>query len=357
MPEIHVCCGVGGVGKTTAAAAMAVGLAQRGRRVAVLTIDPARRLADALGVSLGNDPQEVAIPGSPGSLHALMLDRKATFDGVIRRFAPDPDTAQRLLENRYYRAVSKRLSGSHEYMAMEKLLELADDGRFDTLVLDTPPTRHALDFLKAPDRMRRLMDPRVLAALTLPSRSFFAVASRSVLALVARLAGESVLEDLREFFGLLSGLSTGFRDRGARVRDLLAAADTRFWLVVAADSPERDDALGFLDLLREQRLHFAGFVINRVAVDPDPDPIPVVPAPGGVDPVRWQEALGGLASLHHARRARVMRQEGAISRLLERAPHSTVIRLPERADGLDDLVEIERLGHTLAEIIALGHRP
>ena len=144
MTRVVVCCGVGGVGKTTTSAALGLRLATRGARVCVLTIDPARRLADALGVQLGHEPSPVSLEAE-GTLHALMLDRKATWDGMIRRFAPDKDTAESLLANRYYRAVSTRLGGSQEYMAMEKLYELVESGTWDVVVVDTPPTQHALD--------------------------------------------------------------------------------------------------------------------------------------------------------------------------------------------------------------------
>lgn len=341
---IHICCGVGGVGKTTTAAALAVGLAHAGKRVAVLTIDPAQRLADALGVQLGNDPQPVDLPGGSGTLHALMLDRKATFDAVVRRYAPDPETADKLIANRYYGAISTRLSGSQEYMALEKLLALHEDERFDTLVIDTPPTRHALDFLRAPERVRSVMDRRVLGAIVSPTGgSIFSRASQKVLGVVYRMAGESVLADLQEFFGLLGGLSQGFRDRGARVRELLEHSQTRFWLVLGADDPGRDDALEFLDTLRDDKLVVGGILVNRTAPAPSVEPVPALPCPKGVDPAAWGEITARLASRHAERLQRAQQQEEAAERLRPRAAGAPWIAIEERAEGVKsvgDLLDI-----------------
>ncbi|MBW2256182.1 MAG: ArsA family ATPase, partial [Deltaproteobacteria bacterium] len=220
--EVLVCCGVGGVGKTTAAAALAIGHALSGRSVVVLTIDPARRLADALSVELGNDPRPVSLSElghqGPGTLDGLMLDRKATFDSVVTRFSPSEESTERLLANRYYRAVSERLGGSHEYMAMEKLYDLVTDGRWDLVVVDTPPTQHALDFFRAPERVHRVFDRSVLPALIQPGKGLIAATTRRVGRVVRHLAGDRVLEDIAEFFNLFSDYAAGFRSRSKAVR-------------------------------------------------------------------------------------------------------------------------------------------
>ena len=342
---IHICCGVGGVGKTTTAAALAVSLAQSGKRVVVLTIDPARRLADALGVELGNDPQ--AVEGVPG-LWALMLDRKATFDAVVRRHAPDPETGDKLIANRYYRAVSTRLSGSQEYMAMEKLLALDEDERFDTIVVDTPPTRHALDFLRAPERVRGVMDRRVLGAVVNPGGGgLFSRASKRVLGVVYRMAGESVLADLQEFFGLLGGLSQGFRDRGARVRALLERSNTLYWLVLGAQDPGRDDAFEFLDTLRSENLHVGGILVNRATTAPSPEPVPDLTVPSGISQAVWGARLDALRASHATRLRRAKREEQALRQVDERAGEARMIRLQDRPEGVNDLVALSGIGQSI----------
>jgi len=210
--RVVICCGTGGVGKTTTAAVLALESARRGRNACVVTIDPARRLADALGIEhLTNDPTEidrnlwadvgtngeVAVPG--GRLSAMMLDTKSTFDLLVARNAASPEQAKRILDNTFYRNVSGALGGTQEYMAMEKLHQLHDEGDFDLIVVDTPPTRHALDFLDAPKRLTRLLDNRVFRLLMMPTRAYLRVASVAVqtfLRTVARVVGSEVIEDV-----------------------------------------------------------------------------------------------------------------------------------------------------------------
>lgn len=335
MTRVLVCCGTGGAGKTTVAAALGLAHALAGQRVVVLTIDPARRLADALGLArLGNEPTPIALTGlggAPGgSLHALMLDRKATFDAVVRRFAPDEATAERLIENRYYHAVSTRLAGSQEYMATERLYALVQDGRWDVVVLDTPPTQHALDFFVAPDRVRHLLSQRALAALLRPGSGLVELATRRAAALVRRVAGETVIADLQEFFQLFTGLSEGFRARGQEVGALLRGDQTRYFLVASAAATDHDEILDFLDLLRREGMRFAGFLLNRVLepVDPWVDGVDVR-APEPVDPAAWRAAVHALHEAHRAYTARVERDEAAARRLFQASHGAAVHRLPE----------------------------
>lgn len=346
---IHICCGVGGVGKTTTAAALAVGLARQGKRVAVMTIDPARRLADALGVELSNDPQPVQ--GVDG-LWALMLDRKQTFDQVVRRYAPDGETGDKLIANRYYNAVSTRLSGSQEYMAMEKLLALDEDPRFDTIVVDTPPTRHALDFLRAPERVRSVLDKRVLGAVVNPSGGgLFSRASKRVLGVVYKMAGDSVLQDLQEFFGLLGGLSQGFRDRGAKVRALLEKTDTLYWLVLSANDPGRDDAFEFLDTLRTENLHIGGILVNRVTPVPNPAPVPELDAPEGIDAALWATRLDALRTRHMQTVTLASEQDLALSEVNLRSGPAPMLRIADRPDGVQDLADLAEIGDEIVSSI------
>jgi anion-transporting ArsA/GET3 family ATPase len=276
--RIVICCGTGGVGKTTIAAVLALESARRGRNACVVTIDPARRLADALGIEhLTNDPTEIdralwtgiaesdVVAG--GRLSALMLDTKSTFDVLVARNAASPGQAQRILDNSFYRNVSGALGGTQEYMAMEKLHQLHDEGNFDLIVVDTPPTRHALDFLDAPQRLIRLLDNRVFRLLMMPTRAYLRVASVAVqtfLRTVARVVGSEVIEDVVAFFRAFEGMEEGFRTRARVVGDLLGDPDTAFVLVT---SPRRDamqEATFFAQRLAEAGQIVQALIVNRV---------------------------------------------------------------------------------------------
>jgi anion-transporting ArsA/GET3 family ATPase len=274
--HIVVCCGSGGVGKTTTAAALALEAARRGRDAVVVTIDPAKRLANALGLdSLSDTAHEIErslwdpegqAPGS-GRLWALMLDAKSTFDHLVAKYAGDPGQVKRIMENRFYRNLSSVLSGTQEYMAMEKLHELHEDDRFELIVVDTPPTRHALDFLDAPQRLTRLLDNRLFRLVMAPTRASFRVANFALQAFfrtVARIIGSEVVDDLILFFKAFEGMEEGFRERAVKVRDLLADEQTAFVLVT---SPGRDavtEAGYFARRLRKNGLAVHGLVVNRV---------------------------------------------------------------------------------------------
>ena len=231
--DICICAGSGGVGKTTTSAAIATGMAARGLHVCVLTIDPAKRLADSLGLrELGNeatqvDPELFAKQGVEikGELWAMMLDAKATFDELVARQAPDEESRDRVLNNRIYQQISSALAGSQEYMAMEKLFELHTEGRFDLLVLDTPPTRNALDFLDAPKRLTQFIEGRSLRMFMKPTGLAAKVAGRGAsvaLSVFKRIVGFDLIADLAEFFNAFSGMVDGFQARAKRVNSLLA---------------------------------------------------------------------------------------------------------------------------------------
>jgi anion-transporting ArsA/GET3 family ATPase len=266
--DIVICAGAGGVGKTTTAAAIALGMAERGLKVAVLTIDPARRLADSLGLpELGNEERQVEIEGS-GELWAMMLDAKRTFDDLIEKHAPDERTRDAVLSNRIYQELSNAVAGSQEYMAMEKLYELHQEERYDLLVLDTPPSRNALDFLEAPERLSRFVDSRSLQLFLRPGRLGLKVFGRGtgmLFSVLQKVTGVDLLQDLSEFFASFGDMAEGFRERAARTSELLADRRTTFLLVTSPRRDAIDEAIFFHRRLRERRLPFGGVVVNRMS--------------------------------------------------------------------------------------------
>jgi anion-transporting ArsA/GET3 family ATPase len=273
--SVVVCCGSGGVGKTTTAAVLALEGARRGRNACVVTIDPAKRLANALGLeALSDIPSEIernrwATNGASedGRLSALMLDTKSTFDRLVVRNATDPEQAERILQNSFYRNVSGALGGTQEYMAMEKLHELYDEGGFDLIVVDTPPTRHALDFLDAPRRLMRLLDNRIFRLLMLPTRASLKVASAAVrvfLRTVAKVVGSEVIEDVVAFFRAFEGMEDGFRERALAVEQLLADASTAFVLVTSPRRDAMEETTFFAERLRDHGQNVAALIVNRV---------------------------------------------------------------------------------------------
>jgi anion-transporting ArsA/GET3 family ATPase len=268
--RVCICGGSGGVGKTTTSAALATGLAARGMKVAVLTIDPAKRLADSLGLEeLGNEPRRVD-PGlfeGTGELWAMMLDPKATFDELVRKHAPDEETRDRILENRIYRQISNALAGSQEYMAMEKLYEIHQEGRYDMLVLDTPPSRNALDFLEAPQRLTQFIEGRGMKVFMKPTGLGMKVMGRGtsmMFSVLRRLVGFDLLADLGEFFGAFSGMVDGFRERARRVNELLAHPETAFLIVCGPQGEPITEAVYFHRKLVEAKLPVGGVIVNKV---------------------------------------------------------------------------------------------
>ena len=240
--EIIICCGSGGVGKTTTAAVLALQAARIGRRAVVVTIDPAKRLADALGLEgLGNTPTRIE-GDLDGELWAVMLDTKSTFDALVSRYASDDEQAERILANRFYRNISGALSGTQEYMAMEKLYELRSGGDFDLVVVDTPPTRHALDFLDAPRRLTRFLDHRLYRVLTAPTRGVMKAvnaAAQTFIRGVSKVVGADVFDDAIAFFQAFEGMEEGFKERAYHVLDLLNDPNTAFVLVASPRAGHR----------------------------------------------------------------------------------------------------------------------
>ena len=273
--RIVVCCGAGGVGKTTTAAALALRAAERhGRRTVVLTIDPARRLAQSLGLTeLDNTPRQVKgidVEASGGELHAMMLDMKRTFDDVVLQHT-DPAKAAEIFANPFYQAMSSTFAGTQEYMAMEKLGQLHARGEWDLIVVDTPPSRSALDFLDAPARLSRFLDGRMLRLLLAPARS----GGRSMFSLVTasfgmfskvvqKVIGAQLLTDLSGFVAALDSMFGGFRQRAEQTYRILQARETAFLLVATPEPDAVREAEYFAGRLREERMPLAGLVFNRV---------------------------------------------------------------------------------------------
>ncbi len=343
MTRIVVTCGSGGVGKTTTAAALALAFASRGDRVAVLTIDPARRLADALSLkNVGNTAQRVPTP--EGHLDAMMLDAKQTFDELVSRHTASPEARDRILKNHYYRFVSERLPGVHEYMAMERLLSLAAGEEYDVIVLDTPPARHALDFLAAPDKMAGLMDEGVMRWLVLPASAggwrMIEMGSEVLAGVLKKMLGQRTIEDIAEFFAGFQSLWDGFRERSLATRELLRAPSTQFVLVTTPAPGSRAEALAFLEVLQRDGLPFAGFILNRCADAPP-------------ERVRWPAnepplTTSLLASIDDtlARRKRLVdAQEAVIADLLAHAPRGArAWRLPDSDTAVSSLDGLARMG-------------
>lgn len=326
--SVLVTVGTGGVGKTTLAAAIALEGAARGRRTLVLTIDPARRLAQALGVrSLDHEPQQVPADRigavSPrGALFAMMLDTKRTFDGIVERFTPDPELRRRIFANRIYQQLTDALSGSREYSALEKLAEIHAAGEYDLIVLDTPPAAHALDFLDAPRRVLGFLDGGFLEILLRPSRTglrLFRFGSELTLRGLERITGLAFLGDLSEFFGAFEALLGGFRERAQLVAELLRRPACGFVLIAGPDPEQVRRAVAFSNRLRQERVHLAGVVVNRMRTWPSGRP-PDTGVEARKDAQRWLEpALGAERAARLVEVAR--RHAGAARRDAEHAEH------------------------------------
>ncbi len=347
--RVCIVAGSGGVGKTTASAALALGLAAAGQRVAVVTIDPARRLAESLGLEeLGNDPRQVdpellAEQGVElrGELWAMMLDPKATFDDLITRLSPDAQTREDVLGNRIYQQLSNAVAGSQEFTAVAKLYDLHHEGGFDVLVLDTPPSRNALDFLDAPDRLTDFFEGRALKVLLVPTGIAARVMARGtsvVFSILKRLTGVDLMDDIAVFFRALSGLMDGFKERAAGVKALLADDTTTFLIVT---SPEREpvaEAIFFRGKLREAGMAFGGLIVNRVNVAGDDEPAAV----------REQLVRDGLAE---ALAAKVAQSAADLQRLAARDAQQ-IERLKDELDEPDPIV-VPRLDGEVQDIAGL----
>jgi anion-transporting ArsA/GET3 family ATPase len=359
--EICICAGSGGVGKTTTSAAIATGMAAQGLKVCVLTIDPAKRLADSLGLKeLGNearrvDPKLFEKQGVEvkGELWAMMLDAKATFDELVARQAPDEESRDRVLENRIYQQISSALAGSQEYMAMEKLFELHTEGEFDLLVLDTPPSRNALDFLDAPKRLTQFIEGKSLRMFMKPTGLAARVAGRGAavaLGIFKRIVGFDLLADLAEFFNAFSGMVDGFQARAKRVNKLLADPGTCFLVVCGPQGEPVDEAVYFHRKLVEAKLPFGGVIVNKVHYpaaelggEPDADDLPRALA-GKLDDEDLARRVAANFSDYQALAERDARN---IERLAKELRTRGVIRVPYLDEDVHDLAGLAEINRYL----------
>ncbi len=362
--RIVVCCGSGGVGKTTTAAALAVRATERGRRVVVLTIDPARRLAQSMGlVELDNTPRPVqgVDEAKGGRLDAMMLDMKRTFDEVIAQHAP-PDKAEQILANPFYQAMSSSFAGTQEYMAMEKLGQLRtqadeDPDGWDLIVVDTPPSRSALDFLDAPQRLGSFLDGRFIRLISAPARvggrAYFKVVSAAVgtaTGIMTKVLGGQMLTDVQNFVAGLDSVFGGFRNRADATYRLLQAPGTAF-LVVAA--PERDalrEASYFVERLAGEHMPLAGLVLNRVHTGPGEglSADRAMAAAEDLDDSGEYRLTAGLLRIHADRMRLNEREQQLASRFYQAHPGVPVARVPARPQDVHDLDGLRAVGDSLA---------
>jgi anion-transporting ArsA/GET3 family ATPase len=356
--HVIVCTGAGGVGKTTTAAALALGAAAQGRRTIVLTIDPARRLAQALGLeALDNTPHEVK--GIDG-LDAMMLDMKRTFDEVIERYAPDRQRAERIHSNRFYQQLSDTLAGTQEYMAMEKLYDLHSSGVYECIVIDTPPTRNALDFLDAPKRLTDFLEGRFLRLFLQPGLRAGKTVSKAVgfgaglfMRAASRITGAGVLDDLADFFQSFEGMYSGFKERAGDVYRLLQSPGSAFVVVASPEEPALREARFFLQRLAQDGMPTAGLVVNRLTVPASEtlaelDPKRTIKAAEQLeDGTPEQRAAAALLRLHLDRSGAAQRERHAVAAALHGVDPGTVVEVPLLPSDVHDLEGLHALGRWL----------
>ena len=350
--RVVVCCGSGGVGKTTTAAVIAMEAARRGRRSVVVTIDPARRLANALGLD-GLTDTPARIDGDwPGEMSALMLDTKRTFDGLVRRYAADESQAEQILANTFYENISGSLSGTQEYMASEKLYELAVEGDFDLVVVDTPPTRNALDFLDAPQRLSKFLDHRIYKILVSPSRGPIRavnLAAAAVTRSLARVVGADVIGDAIAFFQAFEGMEEGFARRAERVDALLREPSTAFVLVASPKADTVAEAGYFADRLGDAGIDVRGLIVNRMQPTFDFEDRAELAGDAARERSRTLAGtpLGDLYTCLADARQLGRAEEQHLAGLAERVAPAPVVRVPIQPREVTDLHALGELGDVI----------
>lgn len=368
--RLIVCAGPGGVGKTTTSAALGLRAAMAGRRVIVLTIDPARRLANSLGLDeLTNEPQQINLAerapdakiGEGGELWAMMLDQKQTLDDLVARYAPDKGALNRSHNNNIYKLLSSTLAGMQEYMALDKLHDLYTGGYYELVVLDTPPTKNALEFLETPGRARQFFDDRVLKWF-LPNRQAKGLLGRVinpagsvVLGLLARIFGQAFVDDLVEFFDTLQFLQEALRTRGEMIDFILRDPKTSFLVITSADARRIKEAMFFHEKLSSLDQKAGAFILNRVMPNFAPEDL------AAVDRDKLREALEAEGVIHEHSEALTEQLESQYAHLAELASHNRAIiakfasrvgpgllrTVPLFGEDVHDLDQLRRLGHFL----------
>ncbi len=358
-PTVHivVCCGSGGVGKTTTSAALALHAAEAGRKVVVLTIDPARRLAQAMGLTeLDNIPRPVGgvDDSSGGSLDAMMLDMKRTFDEVVLAHAT-PEKAAQILGNPFYQALSSSFAGTQEYMAMEKLSQLQAEtetsGRWDLIVVDTPPARSALDFLDAPERLSSFLDGRLIRLLLAPAKGparLLTAGMTVVTGAISKVLGGQMLRDVQTFVAAFDTLFGGFRARADQTYRILKAKQTAFVVVASPDPDALREASFFVERLAAESMPLAGLVLNRLTVAP-PAGISAQAALAGVERLAESDPLtAGLLRLHAERLTRVARERALRRRFAAAHPQVATATVPALPTDVHDLESLRRIAVAIA---------
>lgn len=353
--RVVVCCGSGGVGKTTTAAAIALRAAELGRRVVVLTIDPARRLAQSLGVAeLDNSPQRVELgPEVPGELHAMMLNMRRTFDEMVLEHT-SPEKAEQIFANPIYQTVASSFGGTQEYMAMEKLGQLAGGRKWDLIVVDTPPSRNALDFLDAPKRLGTFLNGRMIRVIMAPGRGvgrFVTGAMSLALKGVSTVVGGQLLKDASNFLQSLESMFGGFQERANRTFAMLAEPGTHFLVVAAAEPDALREASFFVDRLSTERMPLAGLVLNRTH--------PVLSSLSGDRALSAAEELGddqaltaAVLRIHAQRVATAKREQHLLHRFTGAHPRVPIVAVRALPFEVSDLEALRAVGDQLA-----GPRP
>jgi anion-transporting ArsA/GET3 family ATPase len=365
--RVVICVGSGGVGKTTTSAAIALWGAVQGRRAVVLTIDPARRLADSLGLgALGDEPRLVdnavlARHGveARGMLSAMMLDQKGSWDRLIARHAPSDEARERILRNRFYLNLSENFAGSYEYMAIEQLCVLAESGAYDLIVLDTPPTKHALDFFEAPERIRDFLDRRLVRWLVMPYLSRGWVAAKAMNRTAGFLfrkleeaTGIAALAEISDFFSAMSGMFDAFSARTDTIHDILRAANTAFLLVTGPEEQVLTEAEFFSERIRALHMPLKGVVFNRVHDEFSTDPkaqgdeaaVEEAVANAGVDAETARWLARNFVDYQMLARGEALRMEQFRGGLSRKVPFVTV---PNFESDLHDVAGLRRMHHFL----------
>jgi anion-transporting ArsA/GET3 family ATPase len=358
--RVIVSCGSGGVGKTTAAAAIAVRAAERGRNCVVLTIDPARRLAQALGLrELSNQPKQISVEGfePKGELWAMMLDMRRTFDDMVLQHATR-ERAQEILANPFYQTISANFSGTQEYMAMEKLGQLATTGQWDLIVVDTPPSRSALDFLDAPQRLSTVLDGRVIKLLAGPARAGGLGLRKIVSAgfglfakAVSTIVGGQLLNDASTFVQAFDSIFGGFRERARKTYELLRSPGTQFLVIAAPEPDAMREASYFVDRLATEEMPLAGLVVNRThPVLADLSAAQAIAAAQDLEDDAKSPLAAAVLRLHADRVELNEKERRLVARFAKAHPSVPTIDVPALAEDVHDLEGLREIGLRLVGV-------